>query len=297
MLNQHQAIGAAPISVIDYQSEAVERAMRNGRINTAEDQIAANIRSSIRRGYPQMRQGPLRSERICLVGSGPSLAQTEDELRQAIWEGAILVTLNGAYHWCIEQGFLPKTQIVMDARPTNARFVTPAVPNCRYVLASQCAPETWDAVAGRKDVWIFHAVMQQEAASEELNAYYGGQWMGVGGGTTVATRAINMLRMAGYVRFELFGIDCCRMGETHHAMPQPENDRDRYSTVRLGIGGDEREFSVSPWHAKQFEDFLVMLKINGQHFLLNVHGDGMLAHAMRMLGRDVDLDALSLKET
>lgn len=288
MLNAGDTVGTLP-TVIDYQDAVVAHQMANGAMNTGEDQILANIRSSIRRGYPQFRTGPNRGDRICLVGSGPSLASTLPELRQLLWEGATLVTLNGAYQWCIDHNLRPQTQIVMDARPSNARFVNPEVPKCNYMIASQCAPDVWDAVEGRPNVWIWHPVVKSEGGpTAVLDAFYGGQWVGIGGGTTVATRAIYLLRTAGYLRFDLFGIDCCWLGETHHAVPQPENDGDLRTRrpIRVSVRESDasRTFDASGWHVKQVEDLLTTLYVNGKHFKLTAHGDGMFAYIMRVLG-------------
>lgn len=298
MLNAaDREVPADELRIIDYGNDKVAYDMANGRMNTNEDQVLANIASSIRRGHSQWRPGPLRPERICLVGSGPSLKDTEEELRQAIWEGAILVTMNGGYHWCIERGLQPKTQIVMDARASNARFVSPAVPKCNYVLASQCDPAVWDAVDGRDHVWIFHAVVKKEGATSELlDRFYAEQWIGIAGGTTVATRAIGLLRTAGYLRFDLFGVDCCWMGDVHHALPQPENDHDRWSLVHAGVRDKPesmRTFRVCHWHLKQAEDLLTTMKVNGAHFTLAPHGDGLFTHLLTALGSD-DLDSLTV---
>jgi hypothetical protein len=237
------------------------------------------------------------------VGSGPSLNDTLEELRQLVWEGATLVTLNGAYQWCIEHNLRPQTQIVMDARPSNARFVQPEVPRCNYIVASQCAPEVWDAVAGRPHVWIWHPVVKsaEEKPTKLLDDFYFGNWIGVGGGTTVATRAMNMLRICGYLRFDLFGIDCCWKDNQHHALPQPENDGDRRTKQRLTVsvrGSDDvREFSVSAWHCKQLQDFLETLHTNGHLYQLTVHGDGLLAHVINQLGTVPDAHDLTLERT
>lgn len=286
MLNAGEAQDApAAGGVIAYADASVASSMASGRMNTDEATLLEHVRFSSRLGYPQMRTWPVRADRVCLVGSGPSLTDTLPALRQAVWEGAKLVTLNGAYHWCIDHNLKPDTQIVMDARASNVRFVQPDVPGCRYVLASQCAPETWAAVAGRPDVWIWHGVVRaDDAITEFLDSYYAKNWFGVGGGTTVATRALTLLRMAGYVRFELFGVDCCWLGGAHHALAQPENDRDGAMTVQV----EGREFHVAAWHLKQFEDFCAVLKLNGQHFALTVHGEGLLAYVLRTLGSDAD---------
>jgi hypothetical protein len=292
---------ADALRVINYVDPQVAHDMANGRMNTDESQVLKHISHSIRRGHPQWRGGPIRHDRIALVGNGPSLNETKDELRRAIWEGAILVTLNGGYHWAIENGFQPKTQIVMDARPLNARFLHPEVPKCNYVLASQCAPEVWDAVEGRDHVWIFHAVVKKEGATSDLlDRFYGGNWFGVPGGTTVATRAIQLLRTAGYVRYDLFGVDCCWTGDAHHAVAQPENDTDRWSFVDAGITGKpetQRRFRVSHWQLKQAEDLLTIMKVNGHLFTLTPHGDGLFSYLLRALGTDDTLDSINLTTT
>jgi len=288
MLNAGEAVAGA---AVDYASPALAEAMTKGRMNTDEATLLAHVESAIRRGHPQMHRWPTRPDRVCLVGSGPSLADTETELRTLAWEGARVVTLNGAYHWCLEHGIKPSAQIVMDARASNARFVSPAVPGCQYLVASQCASETWDAVAGRPNVWIWHAIVngKDDSVSQALDRYYRGQWFGVSGGTTVATRALMLLRAAGYLRFDLFGVDCCWIGREHHAVAQPENDSDKDARMAVQVGDANRPdtmrtFVMSPWHVKQLEDFAQTIRVNGHLLHLAVHGDGALAYILRTLG-------------
>ena len=251
--------------------------------NVPDDQLLANVKQAIRRGHPQVQRQPYKPERVCLVGSGPSLAETFDELRQLVFEGAHLVTVNGAYHWCLERNLKPNAQIVLDARPSNARFLVPDVPKCRYYLASQCDPASFDAVDGREFVGVYHAIGGDGPVKDELDAYYLQHWHGVMGGTTVITRAIGVLRMLGYLRFDLFGVDSCWMGDQHHAFDQPENEADKRFTFTVAptdAPEKARVFQCAPWHAKQVEDFLLIIQTSGDHFLLNVHGDGLLAYML-----------------
>jgi hypothetical protein len=263
-------------------------ALPAGSINTTDEQLLANIAHSIRLGHPQVRPAAPNGVRICLVGGGPSLADTFDELRALYFEGAKVVTVNGAYRWCLEHNIKVSAQIVLDARPGNARFVDPAVPECRYYLASQCHPETWRAVEGRDYVGIWHAIGPDEAIEQVLNAYYAGAWCNIGhgtlGGTTVLIRAIALLRTLGFLRYDLFGADSCFLGPQHHAYDQPENDRDRRIAFRVQPSGHPelgRTFWCAPWHVKQLECFCLMIRERGDSFKLNIHGDGLLAYALR----------------
>ena len=114
--------------------------LSQGCMNTPMEAILENITSSIRRGHPQVQPAGIKPQVVCLVGGGPSLETTEEELRQLVFEGAIVCTVNGAYNWCIERNLRPSAQVVIDARSFNKRFLEPEVPNCRYYIGSQAHP-------------------------------------------------------------------------------------------------------------------------------------------------------------
>lgn len=265
--------------------KVVEGMTLDGRVNVSDEQILSNVTSAMRRGYPQVRTLELKRDRICLLGSGPSLNDTLPELLQLLREGAKLVTTNGAYHWAIERNLQPQVQVIMDGRESNARFVDPEIPRCKYLLASTCHPAVWDRVEGRKDVWVWHPSQRTDPAGQALERYYLGNWEPVSGGTTVVSRALVAMRMLGFVRFDLFGVDSCWLRGEHHAMPQPENAGDRQYQVRVAPSGHPelgRAFGCTGWHLCQLQDFLRILRMNAHQFLLNVHGDGLLAFALRV---------------
>jgi hypothetical protein len=264
--------------------KVIEGVELRGKVNTTDAQVLANIAHSIRLGYPQVRPQAPQRDRICLVGGGPSLEDTFHELRDLYFAGAKVITVNGSYQWCLERNIRPSAHIVMDARPENARFVDPVVPQCRYFLASQCDPATWARVEGRDNVWIFHAVAgDNDQIKPLLDDYYRGQWAPTPGGTTVILRALSVLRMTGFLRFDLFGVDSCYMGEKHHAYAQPENESDKAFPFQVHPTGHPelvRTFRCAPWHVAQLQCFLQSVRLNGEHYLLNVHGDGLLAFAL-----------------
>lgn len=263
--------------------KVIEGLELKGQINTPADVIADHIRVAIRQGHPQVRPQAPTYDRVCMVGGGPSLAATEPELVALVRDGAKVVTVNGAYHWCLARNLFPKAQLVMDARPGNARFLEPYLPSCHYLVASQCHPEVWPVVAGREKVWLFHAVTADETHAQILTDYYQGQWQSVNGGSTSAHRALVALRILGHLRFDLFGVDCCWMGEAHHAYPQPENDGDRYYRVTVAPSeapDQAREFVCSGWHLKAYEDWLKVIRVSGSQFVMHVHGDGLLAYTL-----------------
>ena len=116
--------------------------------------------------------------------------------------------------------------------------------------------------------------------------------MGMASSPTRSTRALVLLRVLGYLRFDLFGIDSCVMGDQHHIVPQPENDHDKFYQLKVGPTAHpelSRIFTVTGWHCKQLEDMLQFMRVNGDQILCNVHGDGLIAYAVNT-GADLAID-------
>lgn len=274
----------------------LEGVSMEGRPNTPDEVYLANIQHAMRLGHPQVKGHPLRPDRVCLVGGGPSLTSTVPELLELVRDGAKLVTMNGSYKWALDHNLTPSAFVMLDARQWNARFLDPGpIPRCQYLISSTCHPDVWARVADWPNVWVFHPVTRASEdcayAVPSLDDYYLTQWVGIAGGSTVGSRALFLLRLLGYLRFDLFGIDSCWMDREHHAFAQPENDQDTLYWVRVHPRTPhERVFRCSGWHLKQLEDWLQIIRVNGSQFLLNVHGDGLLAYVMRTMAEADDLD-------
>ena len=258
--------------------KAIEFSPEEG-CNTEDDVLLSLVAANIRRGLPQIQPHVPQSTTAILVCGGPSLAETEKELIEAYWAGGKIIAVNGTYRWCLERNLKPSAAIMLDARAFNARFVEQDVPGCKYLLASQCHPSMFDMCRDRETL-IWHACSAGEAELELLNEYYFKRTHPVTLGTTVGVRGISLLRMLGFQHIEIFGLDSCWLDDKHHGYAQPENNRDG----RLGVwlrpkGRDDlaQRFVCAPWHCKQADDFMKLVKERGHLFQLNVHGRGLIA--------------------
>lgn len=254
----------------------------DGVLNVLPEKRLLNINSSIRRGLPQVRAHDPNDGVICIVGSGSSLSETLEELKELVEQGCFVVALNGSYEWLIQHGVRPRAMVIIDGRSFNARFLTERLDNCTYFLASQCAPEVFDAARGW-NTYIWHCLTGDDPADKTLlDGYYLNSWQPVAGGCTVGTRAIFLMRLLGFQKMHLFGLDSCKLDETGHANLQPENDQDE--TVRVVHAG--KEFRCTSWQCEQALEFVDMIAVNGEHFQLSVHGNGLLAHILEVGGAD-----------
>jgi hypothetical protein len=279
---------------VRFEPENVKELEFKGGVNTPEAVLLEQIATNIRRGLPQAMPYQPNQQTAVIVGGGPSLQKPEVLLDLKIAEaiGGKIVALNGAYQWCIDHDIRPSCMVMLDAREFNARFVETEVERCHYMLAAQCHPKAFEACKDRK-VTIWHGMSAGQAEADLLEAYYWGRYCPVTLGTTVAMRAISLLRMLGFMKMEVFGVDSCWLDETtHHAYDQPENNKDRKMSVWLRPRDRDdqvQRFICSPWQAKQAEDFLELTRERGESFELNVHGDGLIATMIRT-GASLQLD-------
>lgn len=280
-------------AVPKFDPEKAKEIEFKGGINTPEPVILEQVATNIRRGLRQAMPYSPNEQTAVIVGGGPSLNIPEVmmDLKVAVATGGKVVALNGAYQWCIDHDIKPSCMVMLDAREFNARFVETPVERCHYMLAAQCHPRAFDICQDRT-VTIWHGLSGGEAEQALLDEYYFKRWYPVTLGTTVAMRAISLLRMLGFMKIEMFGVDSCWLDETHHAYDQPENAKDRKMSVWLRPRDRDdkaQRFICSPWQAKQAEDFLELTKERGDSFELNVHGPGLIATMIRT-GASLQID-------
>ena len=261
--------------------------VRTGVLNVEELQARANATHNIAQGWQQVHPQPTNDLECMIVGGGPSLAAFEAEIKQKRAEGVKLITLNGAYSWALEHGLTPSAQVIVDARPFNARFTKPVVEGFKhgdqgavegtvYLIASICDPSVLEGLP-KDRTYLFHAMAP--LIGDLLDAQYGGEWHSIPGGSTVLLRAIPLLRLLGYTKFHLYGCDSCLAGDAHHAYAQPENDSAVVFPVTTNPGG--RIFYCHGWMISQCQEMLDTIKAFGDVIELEIHGDGLLAYLLK----------------
>jgi len=271
---------------LDFDPEQLHEIKLEGACNTTDSLVMQQVAVNIRRGLPQAKPcPPILQTKALLVCGGPSLdiPEVKQELIREYWSGGAVACVNGAYEWCIANNIKPSAMIMIDAREFNSRFVEQDVPDCKYFLASQCHPTTFEKCRER-ETYIWHMLTAADPELELLDAYYFKNHAPVTLGTSVGVRALSLLRMLGFLRIEVFGLDSCWIGEKHHAYAQEENNYDGLIKVWLRPEGRDdlaKSFLCSPWHCQQAYDFQELIRERGDIFQLNVHGPGLIAEIMR----------------
>jgi len=249
-----------------------EDVVDRGVINTDEETIKANVEYNIQRGFMQVQPYPTNDQEVMIVGGGPSLNEHLETIRQKRADGVKLITINGAYKWCLDNGITPSAMVMVDARPFNVRFTEPVIDHCKYFIASQCDPTVFDGLPkDRTYIWHTSADLLNDILAKHYKT-----WYPVPGGSTVLLRAIPLFRMLGFKRFHLFGCDSCLdEKEVHHAYEQQENDGQ--PIIPVNVGG--KIFSCNPWMISQAQEFIDLIRMLGDEIELNIYG-GLLRHIL-----------------
>jgi hypothetical protein len=182
----------------------------------------------------------------------------------------------------LSKNLTPTSHILLDARPENIEFAQGAPKSTVVLLASQCHPSLFDALADHPQdkLVLWHASIA--AVQEEiLNEWFDEKPIClVGGGGTVGLRAMYLAHLSGFRRLHCYGMDSSYAGDEHHAFAQPLNDGEDLLTIMMA----GKSYRCSAWMARQANEF------NAHHEALAregtrivVHGKGLIPDMCRLL--------------
>lgn len=164
----------------------------------------------------RVRKQPRNEERLVLVCYGPSLKHTWHDIKLEKRLGAKICSTSGAHDFLIERGIVPDYHVEVDPREHKAFFTRNPHPDVNYWIASCCHPTLIDQLLPHKlALWhVYNSETDRNIIAP--NGIDPGNWL-ISGGGTVGCRAINVMFMAGYRSFSVYGMDCSfdHEGEQH----------------------------------------------------------------------------------
>lgn len=244
--------------------------------NTPVEEIRANVQAACGRALPWLDLAEPHGRAALIVGGGPSMKALLPMIAALQRSGGEVFATNGATTALAGVGVVADHHVLLDARAANVAFVAGAVAR-HYLVASQCHPALFDALAGRSAT-LWHV------AYPEIS-----DWIGereavlIGGGTTVGLQAMSIAYALGHRKIHLFGFDSSysAAGEGH-AYRQPLNDGEEPVEYRVG----DKAFMAAPWMARQAVEYQTASRqlIDGDAELY-VHGTGLLPAIAAQMGK------------
>lgn len=173
-------------------------------------------------------EGAPHTESIAVVGFGPSLVDTWEQVRAF----GKVVSCSGSHKYLIERGIVPTWHVEVDPRAHKISLLGDPHPDVTYLVSSTCCPEYFDHLEkglGERfttNVLLWHVFDSTEEGIRTLPA---GEWA-VTGGCDVGLRAIALAAFLGYRDIHIFGIDGSAKGDDRHAATHPHG-KQKYAEV------------------------------------------------------------------
>jgi hypothetical protein len=234
--------------------------------STVEDNIKAAMTRNLPPfwGLPQVFKFKGQTP-IAIVGGGPTLAQTIDELRSF----RHVMVCGSAHDHVVAQGIEPEYCVLLDPDPITCNYIRTPVPTCTYLVASMCDASVFEQLK-HYPVAVWHC-----AGGVDPSIY--NSEPAIGGGCTVTLRALSIAIILGYRHQHYFGFDSCFQGGEHHAYAA----EDVAKPVDVRVSETGRTFLASGYMLAQATQFQDALRTQGHLFEPTIHGDGLIAEIMR----------------
>ena len=134
---------------------------------------------------------------------GPSLLDTWKVIKRPI------VTVSGAHDFLVERGVIPDFHVDCDPREHKVKMLKMPQKETTYLMATVCHPSWWEALKGQ-NIKLWHLINgnDMETVSWVAKNHPEGMKSMIGGGSTVGMRAMNVMAVLGFRRFNFHGMDC-----------------------------------------------------------------------------------------
>lgn len=249
------------------------------QLNTDITTVRANAALNVSAADPVAWPVDAHDRTAIIVAGGPSLGrwlqalQLERAKDTFQGSGCEVWAVNGVHDYLIDRGITPDAMVMLDSRKACPEtFLSKPHPDVRYMIATQCDPESFDRLKGfnvqRWTGWAW--------GIEEYDDHI------IGGGATVGLKSIALAYAMGFRKFKLFGYDASYENGADHAYPQPLNAND----LRVDVVLRGRKFVAARWMAKQVVEFLGMANTltADPAVTIDLFCDGLLPYAANIAG-------------
>ena len=233
--------------------------------NTPDEVLMSQIAENSRAKSDWLKVTPAHSGIAVLCGSGPSLADTLDDVRRLQKAGGKVFALNGAARYLADNGIMPDYQVIVDAREQTRTLIGPAK---EHLFASQVHPSLFHDKPGARlwHLWI----------GDEMDKHlpeYGAGYVLVGGTAAVGNCATCLAYAMGFRDLHCFGYDASHRGAAGHAFSQPMNATE--PITRVSFRGTN--YLVTYTMKSAADTFMLYGRaLMDEGATLTVYGDGLL---------------------
>lgn len=258
----------------------------NAKCVMGPNELIKNMRYAMSHGYPQFYKRDPHHGEIVLCGSGPSIENNVEDIKALYANGHPVMAIKSTHDWLVDHGIRPQLALAVDPTEKIARLYQNPQPDCVYLIATQCHPEVYKALAGY-NVVIWNAYTKKAEGywknyvkrKRRVDKVYF-----INGGSTSGLRAITMAYLMGYRKVHLFGFDSCLRSQTDNLL-KISGERNTKQTCVVVV--EDRHFFCDPAMACQGNEFMKQVR-HTPRLQVRVWGDGFIPYVSKLCGMQDD---------
>ncbi len=258
---------------------------------------AENIKHAATLGLKELEMEPVRRGKIIIVGSGPSVLDHIEKIREFKSDPANQVfAVNRAHGLLIKNGIIPDGALVFEIEKRAYEFLEGPQDSCTYYICSICDPYAFEQLKNNKcyvwhcwsDIWEHLKALHEGFGKRSETGQIAAPLM-VGGGFTTFLRTLTVGFILGWRDFELFGVESSYEHEHTHFFGTPDYGGERmpcYAKVLNPTPENPqglKKYESKAYLIRQADEFRAHCEAWHKDFKLRVWGNGLLPDMHRHL--------------
>ncbi len=168
-----------------------------------------NVKYALASGIPDIDKLEMthKGSEAVIIGGGPSVDGYIKTIRDKIDEGAIVISIERMYSWCLDHSIVPNYVVVLDASNDVMQSFNSVHSDVKHIIAAQVKHEVIDYLKGH-DSYVFNV----HQPGIPLAQYFADGTQEVmtliNSGSSVTLCAMSVAMYLGCKDFSVFGFDC-----------------------------------------------------------------------------------------
>ncbi len=215
-----------------------------------------------------------------IIGASPSIVNFKEQIKAIKSnEFNIVIPLNGAHNWLLEQGIIPNIQVMFEIDIEKPEQTLGGSPHkdVYYYICSHSPESLFKAMESYHRV-LWHCFDEPPEYQALIAKLFPGEFM-VGGGHVTFFRSVNVAIILGFRKFELFGCDGSYEGNmSHYEGYHSYSGETTMDIIAGGNGMPYKRFHTNPSLSFMTHEFLRFCEANQSGLKIYVHGNGLMRY-------------------
>lgn len=183
-----------------------------------------------------------------VIAGGPSVDNYPEEIKSRQSNGGKVFVIERMIGWCNQNNIVPDYVVVLDASKNVTEGLQVDLPDCKYLLASQCRPDTFEWLKSCGcDCYLYHTPQL------ELNMSVEGTTVNGGGSVALVSMALAMT--LGCNDLYVYGFDChTGNGDYVEGIAGEGDDKE---SIKIETNG--KDYETQPQYVSFAQQFFILM--------------------------------------